>query len=284
VLAVVLFDLYGWDWGPRNKIQQGREPEGDAMEKLLSTRQVARFLKSQPGPFRIQFDPIVGPNIGDNFGVEATNGGGVTLLKDYAQMGSRPDLLNVRYTLRPASARQPGPVYQDSAWKVYRNDNAFPRAWLVHRTETTTPQEMGTRLDSQGFDAHTTALTYTPLPIALDPPATGGSAANSVEEARFRSAGAGEIEVMVRSAGKAMLVLSEVFAPGWKATVNGKPAAIWQVDAALRGVVVPDGASRVRLTYAPTSVYAGAGVTLCALAVILFGVGAYRRRGTADRE
>jgi uncharacterized membrane protein YfhO len=79
-------------------------------------------------------------------------------------------------------------------------------------------------------------------------------------------------------------VLSEVFAPGWQATVNGKPAAIWQVDAALRGVVVPDGASRVILTYAPISVYAGAVVTLSAFAVILFGVGAYWRRGAAERE
>jgi hypothetical protein len=57
----------------------------------------------------------------------------------YAAIMANRDLLNVRYLLKPASAPEPGAVYQDSAWNLYENPRAFPRAWLVHDILTHAP-------------------------------------------------------------------------------------------------------------------------------------------------
>ena len=68
----------------------------------------------------------------------------------------------------------------------------------------------------------------------------------------------------VHSTGRALLVLSELFYPGWKATVNGRPGQIVKVDGALRGVAVPNGESQVRLSYSPASFVMGLTLTIAA--------------------
>jgi uncharacterized membrane protein YfhO len=69
-----------------------------------------------------------------------------------------------------------------------------------------------------------------------------------------------------------LLVLSEVFYPGWYATVNGNEARIHEVDGALRGIVIPPGESRIVLKYAPWSVIVGGFLTVLAFAAVLCAV------------
>jgi hypothetical protein len=48
-----------------------------------------------------------------------------------------------------------------------------------------------------------------------------------------------------------LVVLRDVKAPGWHASVDGKAATIVPVDHAFRGIVVPAGTSRVTFDYEP---------------------------------
>ena len=48
-----------------------------------------------------------------------------------------------------------------------------------------------------------------------------------------------------------VLVLPDVYFPGWTATVNGEDRTVHATDGAFRGVVVPKGASRVEFRYEP---------------------------------
>ncbi|HEY3788249.1 MAG TPA: YfhO family protein, partial [Urbifossiella sp.] len=201
------------------------------------------------------------PNVGDTFDIEETMGSGATIQTEYDRMRSHPLLLNVRFIVRPASASEPGAIYQDSAWKIYENPDAVPRAWLVHQT-TVEPVDsnLWNRLPASGAEARQLALLAEPLESSLDaaPPAT------DAEHANYGRPGAGQLEVDVHSTGRALLVLSELFYPGWKAEVNGRPVKILQVDGALRGVVVPRGDSRVSMHYIPVSFYAGLTLTIAA--------------------
>ena len=62
-----------------------------------------------------------------------------------------------------------------------------------------------------------------------------------------------------------MVVLSDTFFPGWYANVDEKPAPIYQVNGAMRGVLVPQGMHTLAMVYRPRSVYLGAALTLLGL-------------------
>ena len=133
VVAFIVFDLHSFSAIAFNKIEAART-SGDQLERLVSMRGAADFLKRQPGPFRVQVvaDPAL--NIGDAYGIETLNGGAVTLAANYmdlmAKGGPGIDLLNVRYFVKPASAPDPNPLYADANWKVFANPGAYPRAWV----------------------------------------------------------------------------------------------------------------------------------------------------------
>ena len=63
----------------------------------------------------------------------------------------------------------------------------------------------------------------------------------------------------VNAGGTALLVLSEIYYPGWRAAVNGQAAEIQKVNGAMRGIVVPAGASHVTLEFTPLTAYARLG-------------------------
>lgn len=264
-VALILFDLNAFDWSAMNVNQLTARKENQ-MDRLLTMRGAVGYLKSRPGLFRVDVATDSAPNVGDLFHVQATGGSGVTLLSDYARVMARQDLLNVRYLIKPASAVDPGAVYQDAFWKVYENPGAYPRAWLVHETAVeSSPENLWKRLDSPLTDPRHVALLGSRLPAGLEP-ASESAVADRVNFDRY-TANRQELRVSAQSRG--MLVVSEIYYPGWKATINGQPTDMWKVDGALRGIVVPGGTSRVIFSYEPVSIYAGAALTIISFGAVL---------------
>lgn len=77
------------------------------------------------------------------------------------------------------------------------------------------------------------------------------------------------------------LLLRDSFAPGWRATIDGKPAPVVPGDLAFRAVFVPAGALEVIFTYEPTSVAVGVVLSFVAAltALLLLGFGWRRDLG-----
>jgi hypothetical protein len=250
VVALILFDLNPFDRVAYNKIEVAQTGT-DQLERLLTMRGAADFLRAQPGLFRVQMqaDPLLNP--GDAFGIQTVNGGAVTMASNYYElMNHSPqalNLLNVRYVIKPASAADPSPVYADVNWKVYQNPQAFPRAWVVHETVVG---------PAPGADLKRAATVNAALPVALEPAA--------VDQAVIENYTAGKITLQVHTGSRGLLVLSEMHDPGWSARVDGMSQPIYEVDGGLRGVVVPSGASEVVFEYAPRSVRVGAIVSAIA--------------------
>ena len=262
-LALILCDLSAFDWTARNKIDTAKKGT-DHFDRLLSCRGAVDFLKSQTGLFRVQVIADATPNIGDVFQIQTTWGGGATASTHYWDLFSRVsqavDLLNVRYVMKPATAPEPGAVYQDAAWKIYENPQAYPRGWLVHEAAVEpVRRSLMRRLDAPGTDLHRVALLSEPMDVKLEPVATGAQ-----ENVRFQSYEANDLELAVHAESLGLLVLSESYDPGWHATVNGQPAKILEVDGALRGLVVGPGDNKITLRYLPASIMAGALLTACA--------------------
>ncbi|MFQ5855520.1 MAG: YfhO family protein [Anaerolineae bacterium] len=63
-----------------------------------------------------------------------------------------------------------------------------------------------------------------------------------------------------------LLLISEVFYPGWRATLDGQPTPIYEADAVLRSVLVPAGAHRIEMRYDPWSFKLGAAISVLSIA------------------
>jgi uncharacterized membrane protein YfhO len=61
------------------------------------------------------------------------------------------------------------------------------------------------------------------------------------------------------------LVTTDGYDPGWKASVDGRPASLLRANVAFRAVPVPAGTHRVEQVYRPRSVSAGLAISGLAL-------------------
>ena len=145
-------------------------------------------------------------------------------------------------------------------------------AWIVGETVTMPQAEVlqtiaqGRFADGQPFDPAQTALVETADAPSLSLLTGINAASASVRMLRSTSA---ESEYAISSQRPALLVLSEVFYPGWEAHLDERPAPLLRVNYALRGVPLPAGAHRVRLRFRPPSVQRGAVLSLLGIALLL---------------
>ncbi len=103
----------------------------------------------------------------------------------------------------------------------------------------------------------------------------------------FARPGINRIELECRRERPGTVVISESWMPGWRARVNGSPAAVVPAYEALMRVEVPAGESRVDLVYAPFSGALGRWLSAAGLAMLActcaFGIRAGRRTGEVKR-
>jgi uncharacterized membrane protein YfhO len=69
-----------------------------------------------------------------------------------------------------------------------------------------------------------------------------------------------------------MIVLSEMYDPGWQAFVDGKRTPIYQAVYILRAVQIDAGTHTIELRYTPTSLTMGTAITLATVVVLIAAV------------
>jgi len=132
----------------------------------------------------------------------------------------------------------------------------LPRAFLVAKTRQSA--QPAAALREAAFDPGAEAVTND---FALDEKGEPG-------DARLERPSPERMRIAVRAPGRRLLVVSEHFDPGWRATVDGAEAVVRRVDGCALGVEVPPGGHRVELGFVPRGLLPGAwaaGATLLAL-------------------
>ena len=83
---------------------------------------------------------------------------------------------------------------------------------------------------------------------------------------RYRST---EIIFKTESVSPKLLFLSDAYAPGWKAEIDGKKSRVYRADYDFRAVAVPSGNHTIRMYYSPDSFRIGVLFFFIAVAGIL---------------
>src|SRR5205814_3366635 len=123
---------------------------------------------------------------------------------------------------------------------VYENANVLPRAWIVHDAQVLPdPEQQFGKIDRLEIDPRHTVLLPGGSP-ALS--ATKGSAeGNPDDSVRLTRYTPNRLELQAANPNPGWLVLSEVWYPGWTATLDGRPADVIQADYLLRAVQLGPG-------------------------------------------
>ncbi len=174
-------------------------------------------------------------------------------------------LLNVRYVVDTRDLDSAGLArrFEADGVKVFEVTDPFPRAWLAHRLVQGNDWRA---LAADSFDLKTTALTAEPVTVAE----TDAPSAVTVT-----AAGTGQLALDVSAGEDGLLVVSEIWDAGWRATVDGQPAPLIRADGVLMGVPVSAGQHTVTLRYQPADfrrgVWLSAAGLLIALGLIAWG-------------
>jgi hypothetical protein len=148
--------------------------------------------------------------------------------------------------------------------KVYENLDVLPRAYLARQVVAAPDADAALDLvRNRAATAAGTAVVEGWPDAAPLPPAQG----ETQGEAQIVRYAPEQAVIRTRGAEAALLVVSDTFYPGWRATVDGVPAPIYRTNVLLRGVPVPAGEHEVVLRYAPTAWRQG--LTLSAVGGIL---------------
>ncbi len=153
--------------------------------------------------------------------------------------------------------------------RIYENRRAMPRTWLapqvVRLPGNAVKQTIQTSLlpDRTAYDPWRTALVEELVEMAKGARKPEDSAVLTRAENTF-------VEIRTHSAEPRLLVLGDLYYPGWVATVNGHKSKIIQTNYVQRGVVMPAGDNIVQFTYRPASLYLGLGFAAASILGIAF--------------
>jgi hypothetical protein len=277
-LALVTADLAraGVGQNPAIPVEHARQPVTPAIARLQAARP-ARFAGLAP---RLGLQALV-PNLAMRYGLYDARGYDFPVERRYdrlwrSEVARTSDfftpptmlaatderslralgLLGVTDLLQPPG-EAPLPLRETYAGpdaRIYANPHAMPRAWVVARQRVVQGEDAQlAAIADPAFDPRREAIVSAPIEGLAGGP--GGTAGVTKVEAD-------RVEVTARGGG--LVVLSDVYFPGWKATVDGEDAPIERVDYLLRGVAVGAGEHRIVMEYRPWSWRAGWIVSLLA--------------------
>ena len=292
--ALVAADLLrvGIGQNPSIPVDHARQPVTPAIERLQAARP-ARFAGLQPG---LGLEPLP-PDTAMRYGLYDARGYDYPVERRYdalwrraiapregqrftvPTMRVRPDdgalralgLLAVTDIIQPpAEPAVPGweVAYEGEDARLYGNPHALPRTWVVGEQRLVADEDAALEaILDPAFDARRTAI--------VERPVAGLAGEGEAEIVRYE---ADRVELSATADGRALVVLSDVHMPGWKATVDGRETEIERVDYLLRGIPVEAGEHRIVLEYAPASWRIGWIVSLLAALGLLAAVWKSGRR------
>jgi hypothetical protein len=265
VIGVVTFDLFRFGWKFTPFVTRAY---------FFPTTQAVSFLQSQPKPFRIMSldNRIMPPNVNAYYGIESIEGYDPVYDSRYEEFiaalnRNEPNIkppfgfnriitgstihsallpfLNVKYILTLEELKDPQVelMYQEGSTRVYWYKKALPRVYVpegVVRFDS--KQEFFDLVYTDTFDPLKTALVEEFIELVKTPLMSG-------ETAQIDSYSSSEIQIKTKLINDRLVVVANMYAPGWKATIDGRPTSLYRTNYIFQGVVVPEGEHILKIQY-----------------------------------
>ena len=177
--------------------------------------------------------------------------------------------LNIRYFAFPTIelSEIPAklvPVKTAGGVHIFGNPSCLGRAFLVNEWSSVGSEgESIEKLKSEAFDPSRTACVF-----GGDLPDPDGAGTGTVS---IRNYEAHRVDIETVTDGNSLLVLSDTYFPGWKATVNGEKRDLRRVNHMMRGVFLESGTNRIQFSYQPVSWRLGLFLTMLGCACLSGG-------------
>ena len=165
------------------------------------------------------------------------------------------NMLNTRYFILPLQGGQTVPI---------QNPYTYGNAWLVD--EVRYVDNANQEIDAlSGVNLRHIAVADKTFSDVL------GQARqqDSVSVVKLTAYEPNQLNYDVETAMGGVVVFSEIYYPGWTATIDGKPAELGRVDYVLRALQVPAGKHQVELSFKPRSVEVTETVAYVSLALLI---------------
>ena len=181
------------------------------------------------------------------------------------------DMLNIKYMVSPK--QKIGGAYrlvqQSYPVNLFLNERVLPRAYLVPNAEVVNNRsEILKKITDPAYDPEKTIYLE-------EVPENGGAGpertASVRDEARLLEYSPNRVRLAVDSKNSQWLFLSDLYYPGWRATLDGKPLRTYRANYAFRAVRVPAGGFSLEWNYDPILFKIGGAISLSTL----LGIGTY---------
>ena len=156
-------------------------------------------------------------------------------------------------------------ILQEGEVRVYENDGAMPRAFLVHSWQASSNEtEALNQMIAPGFDLRSA--------VVLEGGASTGSAVcpgSNRDTTQIASYNPDSVTIETQSNCPGYLILTDSYYNGWQAEIDGSQTPIYPADGAFRGVFVPSGSHTITFAYVPNTYYRLIILSLVSLAIIV---------------
>lgn len=159
---------------------------------------------------------------------------------------------------------------------IYENTRAMPRVWMVGESRLMADSDVvrtirrGEMPNGDLFDPAKIALISNAgmksegfVAAAKEMKVENFSGTAKIDSIENR-----RVQIEADSSNGGFLVLSDLFYPGWKVTVDGQPDEIVRTNYVLRGVALKQGKHSVEFRYEPMHLYIGGAISLLGLILL----------------
>lgn len=158
---------------------------------------------------------------------------------------------------------------QDGQQFAVQNPAAFGNAWFVNKLQyVNAPNEEIAML--KAIDPRKVAVVDKQYEKALAGALSPGTM-DSLSSVKLTQYAPNELHYQTSSKQGAVAVFSEIYYPGWKATIDGKPLELGRVNYVLRAAYIPAGQHKIMMEFRPASVKITEAIAYAALVLLALG-------------